>query len=302
MRVSVVIPTYRRPENLAACLDALEHQQLTPAETIVVVRSGDVASEAVVRSRARTVRLVLVERPGVVAAMNAGIAVSTGEIVALTDDDSEPHADWLGRMVATYESDSRVAAVGGRDVLYLHGKLFEGSAHRVGVISWFGRVSGNHHIGVGAARDVDVLKGVNLSVRGDLLRAIRIDERMRGVGTEHHWELALCVALRRRGLRVVYDPAIAVDHHPQPRIDDSRRFSARELRDSRHNETIAVLEHLRAWQRPLFVAWAFAIGTGGAPGVANAIRLLPSRGGAGSWSQFWGAQTGLLTGLLAWIR
>jgi GT2 family glycosyltransferase len=301
MRVSVVIPSYRRPESLASCLDALERQQLAAAETIVVVRSGDTASEQVVRSHAPAARLVLVERAGVVAAMNAGIDASSGEIVALTDDDSEPHPDWLSRMVAIYERDPRVAAVGGRDVLYLRGKLFEGAASEVGVISWFGRVRGNHHIGVGAARDVDVLKGVNLSVRGELLRELRIDQRMRGVGTEHHWELALCVALRRRGLRVVYDPAITVDHHPQPRIDDSRRFSARELRDSTHNETLAVLEHLRGWQRPLFVAWAFAIGTRGAPGVANAIRLLPSRG-AESWSQLWGAQSGLLAGLLSWIR
>jgi GT2 family glycosyltransferase len=301
MRVSVVIPTYRRPESLARCLDALERQQTVPDETLVVVRSGDEPSAQVVHARGGTVRLVTVERPGVVAAMNAGIDVSSGEVVALTDDDSAPHEDWLARLVATYEGDPRVGAVGGRDWIYKQGRLWEGSAHTVGTISWFGRITGNHHLGVGPARDVDVLKGVNLSVKGELLRSMRIDERLRGVGTEHHWELGLCLAVRRRGFRVVYDPSIAVDHYPQPRIDDSRQFSSIELRDATYNETLALLEHLPPGRRLAYLAWASAVGTSSTPGIGQAIRSLPSRGSA-SWSQLYGAQRGLAMGMRDYRR
>ena len=46
-----------------------------------------------------------------------------------------------------------------------------------------------------AARDVDVLKGVNLSLRGDLARSIRFDPRLLGIATEHHSELPLCLAV-----------------------------------------------------------------------------------------------------------
>jgi glycosyltransferase involved in cell wall biosynthesis len=294
VRVSVVIPTYRRPQSLARCLDALDRQQRPADETIVVVRGDDHASQRVVRARADPVRLVQVQRAGVVAAMNAGIDASSGDVVALTDDDAAPHADWLARIVEAYEGDPPVAAVGGRDRLCIEGEWWNGgSTPVVGTISRLGRITGNHHMGVGPARDVDVLKGVNLSVRGDLLREVRIDERLRGVGTEHHWELALCLSLRRRGLQVVYDPDIVVDHFPQPRIDDSREFSPLELRDSTHNKTLAVLEHLPPWRRPLYLAWALAVGTSTEPGVAQLLRALPARRAA-AWSRFRGTQAGLI--------
>jgi glycosyltransferase involved in cell wall biosynthesis len=304
MRVSVVVPTYKRPQSLARCLDALERQQHPAQEILVAVRVQDTASQEVVRARAQPVQLVLVDRPGVVAAMNAGIDASHGDLVAFTDDDAAPHPDWLAQMVAVYAGDehARVAAVGGRDWVHTkQGRLIDDSAHTVGTVSWFGRVTGNHHLGVGRARDVEVLKGVNLSVRGELLRELGIDERLRGAGTEHHWEVALCLALAGRGFRIVYDPAIAVDHHLQERVEDSRRFDASELRDSTFNETLALLEYLPAWRRASFLVWALAVGTSPTPGVAQMLRALPSSG-AESWWQFIGAQAGLFAGVRAYRR
>jgi glycosyltransferase involved in cell wall biosynthesis len=301
VRVSVVIPTYRRAESLARCLDALDAQQRLADETLVVVRGEDTASRAVAAGRARPVRVVTVARPGVVAAMNAGIDASSGDVVALTDDDAAPHADWLVRLLALYEADAGVAAAGGRDWVHTKRGLQDGSARTVGAVSWFGRVTGNHHLGVGGQRDVDVLKGANLSVRGELLRELRIDERLRGTGTEHHWELALCLAIRGRGMRVVYDPRIAVEHYPQPRVDDSRQFSAGELRDATFNETLALLEYLPARGRAAYVAWAFAVGSSTTPGVTQALRLMRTRG-AGAWRWFFGAQAGLAQGVGAFWR
>jgi GT2 family glycosyltransferase len=304
MRVSVVVPTYKRPQSLARCLDALERQVRPAQEVLVAVRVGDLASQEVVRARAQPVRLVLVERPGVVAAMNAGIDASSGDVVALTDDDAAPRPNWLAHMVAVYESDehARVAAVGGRDWVHTkQGRLIDDSAHTVGTVSWFGRVTGNHHLGVGPPRDVEVLKGVNLSVRGELLREVRIDERLRGVGTEHHWEVALCLTLAGRGFRIVYDPAIAVDHYLQERVEDSRRFDASELRDSTFNETLALLEYLPVWRRASYVMWAFAVGRRSTPGVAQMLRSFPIGDGS-RWSQFRGAQLGLIGGMRAHRR
>jgi glycosyltransferase involved in cell wall biosynthesis len=303
MRVSVIVPSYRRAESLARCLDALDRQERRAEETIVVLRSDDATSRALARAHGGGVRPVLVRRPGVVAAMNAGLDACAGDVVALTDDDSAPRPDWLARIVDAYAGDPRIAAVGGRDWVhsYRTGRLVDESQPVVGTINWFGRVTGNHHAGVGPARDVDVLKGVNLSVRGELLRELRFDERLRGVGTEHHWELSLCLALRRLGYRIVYDPAIAVDHYPQPRIDDSRSFDSIELRDATHNKTVALLEYLPSFRRGLHLLWASAIGTSSTPGAGQLIRSLPSRPVSG-WSHFRGAQAGLFEGLRTYGR
>jgi len=287
---------------LTRCLDALDAQRRLAEETVVVIRRDDANSAALARSRARAVRVVLVERPGVVAAMNAGLDTCSGDVVALTDDDAAPHADWLARIADAYAGDPRIVAVGGRDWVYSYrtGRLRDESEPVVGAVNWFGRVTGNHHAGVGPARDVDVLKGVNLSVRSDLLRRVRFDERLRGVGTEHHWELALCLTLRRLGGRIVYDPAIAVDHHPQPRVDDSRKFDARELSDATHNKTVALLEYLPFPRGGLYLLWGAAIGTSSAPGAAHLVRSL--RPGGAGWSLFRGAQAGLIEGLRTYRR
>jgi glycosyltransferase involved in cell wall biosynthesis len=301
MRVSVIVPTYKRPKSLSRCLDALLRQDMQPDEILVVARPEDIASHEVVRRRTKLVRLVKVEQPGVIAAMNIGVDASTGDVVALTDDDSEPHTDWIRRIVTMYTSDSQIAAVGGRDLVYNEGQLEKGSERVVGLIDWFGRITGNHHMGVGPPRDVDILKGVNLSVKGELLRHLRFDERLRGLGTEHHWELSLCLTLRRLGFRIVYDPCIAVDHHPQPRIEGERALNAPvHVRNATHNETLALLEYLPAWRRPVYLVWAITIGTSTAPGLAQTIRSLV-KSGIAHWPLLGAALAGRALGVRTYL-
>jgi len=282
MRVSVVIPTYRRPEALRRCLDALERQSRAPDEIIVVARREDTASQECVSGRRQPIRFVPIDvpfgRPGFVAALNAGVDASRGEIVCLTDDDAEPQPDWIVRILATFDSDPSIGGVGGRDWVYHGNRLEGGEATTVGTVSWWGRVIGRHHLGVGDPRDVAVLKGVNLSVRGELIRRIRFDARLRGGTTEHHSELGLCLSLLRMGFRIVYDPAIAVDHRPQPRLDEAREFSPRQVRDAAYNETLALLEHLTRGGRLAHLLWTTSIGTRTTPGFAQAARSLPRRG------------------------
>lgn len=302
---SVVVPTYRRPEALRRCLDALAHQDAAPDEIIVVTRREDEASWAVVREHSKSIRLVSIDvpagRPGVVAALNAGVEASSGEIVCLTDDDAEARPDWISRIHEAFASDPQIGAVGGRDWVFQDGRLEDGASSNVGTISWFGRVTGNHHLGVGPARDVAILKGVNLSVRGELIRQVGFDTRLLGIATEHHWEMGLCLRLLRMGYRIVYDPAIAVDHRPQPRVAEAREFGPRQVRNAAHNEMLAVLEHLPAWRQPMYLAWAFARGTRTAPGVAQLIRSLLTHGNA-RWSLFFGAQSGRILGLRTYRR
>jgi GT2 family glycosyltransferase len=283
MRVSVIVPTYKRPASLLRCLDALTRQDMAPDEVLVVARREDEFSLQVASERrADPIRLVLLDVPpacpGVVAALNAGVDISSGDVICLTDDDAEPRSDWISRIVAAFNRDQTIGAVGGRDWIHYNRGSEDGAAATVGTITPMGRLIGNHHLGVGPPRDVDVLKGVNLSVRGHLLRRVRVDERLIGVGTEHHWELALCLAVRRMGYRIVYDPAIAVEHRPQPRVDESRDFGPRELRDAAHNETLALLEYLPPVRRIAHLLWVTVIGSRAAPGLAQVARLFFSTG------------------------
>ena len=102
-RITVVIPTFRRPELLCRCLEAVFAQTLDPsAYEIVVVDDGHSAdTQAVVdRYRLRPEGPVLrFLRPhlgrGPAVARNAGWRAAYGKVIAFTDDDAVPESDWL---------------------------------------------------------------------------------------------------------------------------------------------------------------------------------------------------------------
>lgn len=274
--VSVLVPSWRRPDALARCLRALAAQTCTPLEVVVVARADDTPTAHLVETSSASLpfplRLATTNCTGVVAAMTAGLAACRGEVVALTDDDTEPRPDWIECLAAAF-ADAGVAGAGGRDWQPLE----RGDRDIVGRVQWFGRVVGNHHLGAGPARDVDVLKGANCAFRAGLLRAVGFDERLRGSGAQMFWELALCLPLRRAGWRLVYDPAIAVEHHIAPRHDDDQRhrgvFAAAPQAEAVHNETLVMLDHLTGAARIAFVCWAVLLGTRSEPGLGQLPRL-----------------------------
>ena len=284
--VSVIVPSWRRPRALERCLRALAAQSRRPDEVVVGIRDDDAdtvrAVELLARDFPAALRSAVAAEPGVVASMSSALRACRRDagIIAITDDDTEPHADWIARLVACF-ADPRVGGAGGRDW-----QPFErGDRAVVGKVQWFGRTIGNHHLGAGPARDVDVLKGANCAYRAPLLRAAGFDTRLAGSGAQQYWELALCLPLRRAGWRLVYDPAIAVDHHVEARGDDDQvhrgQFAAAPLSDAVHNETLVLLEDRTGGARAAYLVWALLVGTRHEPGfVQFVLRLLRGDGQA----------------------
>ncbi|HEX6704581.1 MAG TPA: glycosyltransferase [Albitalea sp.] len=101
-RISVVIPTFRRPGLLARCLSAVlaQHIDADGYEVIVVDDGHDDATRAVVERlqgdgspALRYLRPAAGRGPAV--ARNAGWRVARGALVAFTDDDTIPDRRWL---------------------------------------------------------------------------------------------------------------------------------------------------------------------------------------------------------------
>jgi GT2 family glycosyltransferase/peptidoglycan/xylan/chitin deacetylase (PgdA/CDA1 family) len=91
MKISVVIASYNRREALAGCLTTLLDQNLPCSEyeiVVVVDGSSDGTSEMLNSFRPQcTLVTVEQENQGQTAALNAGVAAATGEIVLFLDDD-----------------------------------------------------------------------------------------------------------------------------------------------------------------------------------------------------------------------
>src|SRR3954470_21926912 len=102
LRLSVVVPTFNRPDLLERCLAALVAQDLSPDAYEIVV-ADDAASaqtaEQVARWVARAapaIRYVAVRGAhGPAAARNQGWRAARGDVVAFTDDDCVPLPGWL---------------------------------------------------------------------------------------------------------------------------------------------------------------------------------------------------------------
>jgi glycosyltransferase involved in cell wall biosynthesis len=281
MILSVIIPTYKRVKDVQCCLEALTKQIRLADEVIIVVRDTDVETLEFLESYDDFVLQPIVLKvniPGVIAAMNLGLECASGDILAFTDDDAAPHIDWLARIEAHFLSNDTVGGVGGRDLMYINDQLIEGQKKVVGKLQWFGRAIGNHHLGIGEPREVDILKGVNMSFRRQAIKGMRFDERLLGTGAQVHFEISFCLNLKRAGWTLIYDPAVAVDHFWGKRFDEDQRFVFNEIAEINkiHNETLILLEHLSGIQKVVYLCWAALIGTRASFGLLQWLRFLPN--------------------------
>ncbi|MCY2974583.1 MAG: glycosyltransferase family 2 protein [Planctomycetota bacterium] len=303
--VSVVLPTYCRPDLLRLCLSSLLKQTFPASQIIVGRRENDVDSAIVIaeyasQSGGKVRDAIVGPHENLVCSLNAALALTTSQLVALTDDDAEFPSDWLERMVPVFE-DATIGGFGGKDLQLLN----PGKAEIVGKLQWFGRIIGNHHLVIGHIRDVEVLKGVNCCFRGDELRSIGFDRRLRGAGNVSNWELGVCFAFARRGYRLVLDPSLEIIHHTGPRHDGDTNnrgiFQGPAHSDSVYNETLLIIEHLSKLRKLAFITWSFLVGTASAPGIVQIPRvLMKERDIQSSWKRYFFTTEGRIDAIRAY--
>jgi GT2 family glycosyltransferase len=125
--VSVIIPTYARPQSLKECLVSLTQQTMPKDQfDVVIVDDGSpTALDSIVMEfmDRLTIRLIRQENAGPAAARNRGIRETSARLVAFTDDDCRPHPQWLELLLAA-QRDHPGALVGGSTVNGLPNDLF----------------------------------------------------------------------------------------------------------------------------------------------------------------------------------
>jgi GT2 family glycosyltransferase len=111
--VSVVVATLDRPDDLRGCLKSLVAQKTSRRVEIIVVDNNPSSGRTPpVVAEFPGVRLTAEHRKGLSYARNKGIVVSTGDIIAATDDDTIMPDDWLENLIAPFARDCVMVVTG----------------------------------------------------------------------------------------------------------------------------------------------------------------------------------------------
>jgi succinoglycan biosynthesis protein ExoM len=116
--VSVVIPTFRRPELLRAAVGSVLEQRGLAVGVEIVVIDNDPAKSAerivadLAGSPAMALRYFCEPRPGISHARNAGVAASCGSYIAFLDDDEAASPGWLASLLSTMRDPAADIVVG----------------------------------------------------------------------------------------------------------------------------------------------------------------------------------------------
>ena len=123
-RVTIMIPTQRRPGGLAIAARSLFGQtgvDLAEMELIIVDNDQVPSAQALANDLSRQAPFPVIyvhePAPGVANARNAGMARASGELIAFLDDDEEAPSGWLAALLAAqvrYDADVVFGPVKGR--------------------------------------------------------------------------------------------------------------------------------------------------------------------------------------------
>jgi glycosyltransferase involved in cell wall biosynthesis len=218
--VSVIVATRNRAALLAETLEALAAQRWPRDRFEVVVADNGSTDdtravvEAAARAASSAIRYLYVAEPGKSYAVNAAIALSCGDLLALTDDDVLAEPDWLAGLARAF-ADSRVDFVAGRILA-----RWEAAPPPWMSPALYGVLAipdnGVTRREIGADGDGAVIPiGANMAMRRavvDRVGGLRTDlgklEGTLRTGEDHEFFLRMIHA----GYRGVYDPGATVRH------------------------------------------------------------------------------------------
>jgi len=127
--VTVVVPTYNRPERLEKSIQALIYQSISEYNVIIVDDGSDNPKQETLLSRIESeysnLKVIHQDNSGPAVARNTGWREAKSEIILFTDDDCLPSESWIFDLATAFEDD--IAAVGGPfvpDEKHYHSSIF----------------------------------------------------------------------------------------------------------------------------------------------------------------------------------
>jgi GT2 family glycosyltransferase len=290
-RISVVIVSYRRHDEIRRCLRDLARQStVIPFEIVLVLQDyPDDVTEQLAGDVGDSTPLTLYRTNrglGVHAARNVGIERARGDVVAFLDDDVRVAPDWITTLWAAY-ADPSIGGVGGfvehpgnrRMAIRMLRPILGLSAPRYR-IDWGGFHALPWSSHPTSDQDADWLSGCNMSFRRVALEQVGgFDE---GYGAYGYDDVDIGLRVRQAGWRLVSSRRLTVRHFPSPLNRASLPDLVRDEEARRVRFVRRAIGH-RAWWRARYAArFACHLPALLLQGLARGCPTLPLRALAGA--------------------
>ncbi len=219
--VSIIIPTKDNLDLLKRCLESIHDTPDNTKYEIILVDDQSIAPGTLdyfsnIRKQFDNIRIITSEQPfNYSRACNIGARESKGKYLLFLNNDVEVKtANWLTGLV-TFASLEGVGVVGAK-LIYPNGKIqhagivlgLEGHASHL-----FMGSTGKSHTPIGSMewyRDFSAVTGACMLVRRDVYLEVNgFDEAFELV----FGDVDLCLRIRNKGYRVVYNPDVVLIHH-----------------------------------------------------------------------------------------
>jgi glycosyltransferase involved in cell wall biosynthesis len=267
---SLIIPTYRRQNDLAKCLASIENLKYRFKEVVIVVRENDI--ETINYLNRILQDFIFVSQPGQIAAIKLGMKTVTGGIVVFIDDDTEVDNQWIDSAMVHFQH-VNVGAVGGRD--FQPSNQNAGSLATVGKFTRRGKLIGNHHLSNRTTHNVNFLKGCNMFIRRCLLDKISpIFDHLQGDGAQYGSDLVISITSNLCGFKTIYDSKVQLIHHASPRPGQPRESTDQKTRDEENfNVWLIKLAFARKNFFLIAILYGLLVGDNLTPGVIKSLQL-----------------------------
>lgn len=209
---SIVIPIYNEVEYTVSCLESLRQLQTTYRFEVIVM--DDCSTDPDVKMLAEIPGLRYVrndENLGFLRNCNRSADVARGRYLVLLNNDTRVEADWLDKLLATFDQYDNVGLVGSK-LVYPDGRLQEagGVIFRDGSGWNYGRGEDPDHPNYNYVRDVDYCSAASVAIERTYFEQLgRFDEQF---APAYYEDTDLCFKVRHDGRRVLYQPASVAVH------------------------------------------------------------------------------------------
>jgi glycosyltransferase involved in cell wall biosynthesis len=115
MKISIIIPTFNRPQSIKRCVESIRNNNFKDYEVIVVSDGKDFDNDSIFYNwkKNKRIKYIRAKHRGPGSARNEGIKIAKGEIVVFLDDDCVVSDNWIKNIYEEHRKNPQIDAIVG---------------------------------------------------------------------------------------------------------------------------------------------------------------------------------------------